>query len=132
MDEQLWPTAPSGHLEPGVPDFPRWGDAAPFVALSERLFSKTCTLASDIDDFGTRVSDPAVVNHIVNRLAYMSLISADIVRSLAGKLDRSMIDLDHWLEVSEAFHRAKRAFHEANGAAQAATEVMRNHTQIPR
>ncbi|MDO3103722.1 hypothetical protein P5W02_13275 [Mycobacteroides abscessus subsp. abscessus] len=115
-----------------MPDFPRWGDAAPFVALSERLFSKTCTLASDIDDFGTRVSDPAVVNHIVNRLAGMSLISADIVRSLAGKLDRSMIDLDHWLEVLEAFDGAKRALQEASGATQAATEVMRNHTQIPR
>ena len=132
MDEQIWPRMPIESTQPGVPDFPRWGEAAPIVALSERLFSKTCTLASDIDDFGTRVSDPAVVNHIVNRLAYMSLISADIVRSLAGKLDPSMIDLDHWLEVSEAFHGAKRAFHEANGAAQAATEVMRNHTQIPR
>lgn len=40
-----------GYLGPGVPDFPRWGEAAPFVALSERLYSKTCTLASDIDDF---------------------------------------------------------------------------------
>lgn len=132
MDKQLWPTAPSGHLEPGVPDFPRWGDAAPFVALSERLFSKTCTLASDIDDFGTRVSDPAVVNHIVNRLACMGWQIADIVHSLSGKLDRSMIDLDHWLEVLEAFDGAKRAFQEASGATQAATEVMRNHTQIPR
>lgn len=132
MDEQLSRTAPSGYLEPGVPDFGRWGDAAPFVALSERLHSKTCTLAGDIDIFGTRVIDPAVVNHIVNRLAYMSMHLGDIVRSLGGKLDRSMIDLDHWLEVLEAFDGAKRAFHEANGAAQAATEVMRNHTQIPR
>ncbi|WP_373235080.1 hypothetical protein [Mycobacterium marinum] len=132
MDEQLWPTAPSGHLESGVPDFPRWGDAAPFVALSERLFSKTCTLASGIDDFGTRVSDPAVVNHIVNRLACMGWQIADIVHSLSGKLDRSMIDLDHWLEVLEAFDDAKRAFQKASGATQAATEVMRNHTQIPR
>ena len=65
-------------------------------------------------------------------MAALPTKSADIVRSLAGKLDRSMIDLDHWLEVSEAFHGAKRACHEANGAAQAATEVMRNHTQIPR
>lgn len=115
-----------------MPDFPRWGDAAPFVALSERLFSKTCTLASDINDFGTRVSDSAVVNHIVNRLACMGWQIADIVHSLSGKLDRSMIDLDHWLEVLEAFDGAKRAFQEASGATQAATEVMRNHTQIPR
>lgn len=132
MDKQLWPTAPGGYLEPGVPDFARWGEAAPFVALSERLYSKTCTLASNIDDFGTRVSDPAVVNHIVNRLAFVGSHIADIVHSLSGKLDRSMIDLDHWLEVLEAFDGAKRAFHEANGAAQAAAEVMRNHTQIPR
>ncbi|OKH76816.1 hypothetical protein EB72_22855 [Mycobacterium sp. SWH-M1] len=132
MNNEIWPRMSIESTESGVPDLPRWEDAAPVVALFERLFSKTCTLASDIDDFGTRVSDPAVVSHIVNRLAYMSLISADIVRSLAGKLDRSMIDLDHWLEVSEAFHGAKRAFHEANGAARAATEAMRNHTQIPR
>ncbi|MEX3653887.1 hypothetical protein ABFW14_12220 [Mycolicibacterium fortuitum] len=131
MDEQLRPIATSVFLDQGVPDFARWGDAAPFVALAERLHSKTCTLASDIDDFGTRVSDPAVVNHIVNRLAHMSMQIADIVHSLSGKMDRSMIDLDHWLEVLEAFDGAKRAFHEANGAAQAATEVMRNHTQIP-
>lgn len=115
-----------------MPDFARWGEAAPFVALSERLYSKTCTLASDIDDFGTRVSDPAVVNHIVNRLAFMGSHIADIVHSLSGKLDRSMIDLDHWLEVLEAFDGAKRAFREASGAAQAATEVLRNHTQFPR
>lgn len=133
MDEQqLWHTAPSGRLEAGVPDFARWGEAAPFVALSERLYSNTCTLASDIDDFGTRVSDPAVVNHIVNRLAFVGSHIADIVYSLSGKLDRSMIDLDHWLEVLEAFDGAKRAFHEANGAAQAATEVMRSHMQVPR
>lgn len=132
MHNELWPTMPIERTEPGVPDFPRWGEAAPFVALSERLYSKTCMLASDIDEFGTRVSDPAVVNHIVNRLAFMGSRIADIVHSLSGKLDRSMIDLDHWLEVLEAFDGAKRAFHEANGAAQAATEVMRNHTQIPR
>lgn len=132
MDEQHWPTGPSGYLEPGVPDFARWGEAAPLVALSERLYSKTCTLASHIDDFGTRVSDPAAVDRIVNRLAFMSSHIAEIVRSLAGKLDRSMIDLDHWFEILEAFDDAKRAFHEANEAAQAATEVMRNHTQIPR
>ncbi|EHB57978.1 hypothetical protein MycrhDRAFT_0414 [Mycolicibacterium rhodesiae JS60] len=132
MENEIWPTMPIGSTEPGVPDFARWGEAAPFVALSERLFSKTCTLASDIDDFGTRVSDPAVVNHIVNRLAFMGSQIAHIVHSLSGKLDRSMIDLDHWLEVLEAFDSAKRAFHKANGAAQAATEVMRNHTQISR
>ena len=132
MDEQLWHTAPSGHLEAGVPDFARWGEAAPFVTLSERLYSKTCTLASGVDDSGTRVSDPAVVNHIVNRLAFIGSHIADIVYSLSGKLDRSMIDRDHWLEVLEAFDGAKRAFHEANGAAQAATEVMRSHTEIPR
>lgn len=132
MDKQLRPTAPNGNLEPGVPDFARWGDVAPLVALSERLHSKTRTLASDIDDFGTRVSDPAMVNHIVNRLAFVGSHIADIVYSLSGKLDRSMIDLDHWLEVLEAFDAAKRAFQEANGAAQAATEVMRSHTQIPR
>lgn len=123
------PTEPT---EPGVPDFARWGEAAPFVALSECLYSKTCTLASDIDDFGTRVSNPEVVDHIVNRLAFMGSHIADIVHSLSGKLDRSMIDLDHWLEVLEAFDGAKRAFDEANGAAQAAAKVMHSHTQIPR
>jgi len=132
MENELWPTIPDERTEPGVPDFARWGEAAPVVALSERLYSKTCTFASNIDDFGTRVSDPAVVNHIVNRLAFMGSHIADIVHLLSGKLDRSMIDPDHWLEVLEAFDGARRAFHEANGAAQAATAVMRNHTQIPR
>lgn len=101
------------------------------VALSERLYLKTCMLASDIDEFGTRVSDPAVVDHIVNRLAFMGSHIADIVQSLSAKLDRSVIDRDHWLEVLEALDRAQRAFREANGAARAATEVVRNHTQIP-
>ncbi|ETZ98340.1 hypothetical protein I546_6897 [Mycobacterium kansasii 732] len=115
-----------------MPDFARWGEAAPFVALSERLHSKTCTLASNIDDFGTRVSDPAVVNHLVVRLAGTGLSIAEILQSVSGKLDRSLIDLDHWLEVLEAFDRAQRAFRDACGEAQAAAEVMRNHTQIPR
>lgn len=132
MDKQLWPTAPSGHLEPGVPDFPRWGEAAPLVALSERLYSKTCTLASDIDDFGTRVSDPAVVNHLVIRLAGTGLSIAEILHSVSGKLDRSLIDLDHWPDVLGAFDDAQRAFRDACGAAQAAIEVMRSHTQTPR
>lgn len=88
MHNELWPTMPIERTEPGVPDFPRWGEAAPFVALSERLYSKPCMLASDIDEFGTRVSDPAVVNHIVNRLAFMGSRIADIVHSLPGKLDR--------------------------------------------
>lgn len=73
-----------------------------------------------------------MIDHVVNLLAFMGSHIADIVHSLAGKLDRSTIDLDHWLEVLEAFDGAKRAFHEANEAAQAATKVMRNHTQIPR
>jgi len=131
MDQQLWPTAPSGHLEPGVPDFARWGDAAPFVALSEHLHSKMCTLASDIDDFGTHVSDPVVVNHLVIRLAGTGLSIAEILHSVSGKLDRSLIDLDHWQEVLEAFDDAQRAFRNACGAAQDAIEVMRNHTHVP-
>ncbi|NIH99243.1 hypothetical protein [Mycolicibacterium fluoranthenivorans] len=132
MEKQLWPTVPSGYLEPGVPDFPRWGEAAPLLALSERLHSEMCALASEIDDFGTRVSDPEVVNHLVIRLAGTGLSIAEILHSVSGKLDRSLIDLDHWLEVLEAFDDAQRAFRDACGAAQAAIEVMRNHTQMPR
>ncbi len=101
MEKQLWPTVPSGYLEPGVPDFPRWGEAAPLLALSERLHSEMCALASEIDDFGTRVSDPEVVNHLVIRLAGTGLSIAEILHSVSGKLDRSLIDLDHWLEVLE-------------------------------
>jgi len=115
-----------------VPDFARWGDAAPFVALSERLHSKMCTLASDIDDFGTHVSDPVVVNHLVSRLAGTGLSIAEMLHSVSGKLDRSLIDLDHWQEVLEAFDDAQRAFRNACGAAQDAIEVMRNHTHAPR
>jgi hypothetical protein len=89
-------------------------------------------LAGDTDEFGTRASNPAVVDHIVNRLAFTGSHIADIVQSMSVKLDRSSIDRDHWLEVLEAFERAQRAFREANRAAQAATAVVRNHTQIPR
>lgn len=114
-----------------MPDFARWGEAAPFVALSERLHSKMCRLASEIDDFGTRVSDPVVVNHLVLQLAGTGLSLAGIVHSVSGKLDRSLFDLDHWLKVLEAFDDAQRMFREACGAAQAAIEVMHNHTQLP-
>lgn len=132
MDNELWPTMPNERTEPGVPNFPRWGEAAPLVAQSARLHSKMCTLASDIDDLGTRVSDPAVVDHLVTRLAGTGLSIAEILHSVSGKLDRSRIDLDHWLNVLEAFDRAQRAFRDACGEAQAAADVMRNHTQIPR
>ena len=91
-----------------MPDPSRWGDAAPIVPLSERLHLKVCTLASDIDAFGTSVSDPAVVNHIINRLAFTSAKIVDIVGSSSGMLDRSMIDPDQWFEVLKAFDGAQR------------------------
>jgi hypothetical protein len=91
-----------------------------------------CTLANDIDAFGTRVSDPLVVNWIATRLAGTGLTIAEIVRSLSGKLDWALIDPDHWLEVAEAFDKATRASGEACSATQAAAEALRNHTQLPR
>jgi len=131
MVRELWPTPPGQPTDPGVPDFTRWGDSAPFVAQSEYLHAQMCTLSLDIDAFGADVGDPAVVNWIVNRLAGTGLTIADIVRSLSARLNWAIIDPDHTLEVLEAFDRARHAFTEACGAAQAATEALRNHTQIP-
>src|SRR3954471_21896175 len=132
MAIELWPTPPGEPTEPGIPDFARWGEAAPFVAQSEYLHARMCTLSLDIDALGSEVGDPAVVNWIANRLAGTGLTIADIVRSLAARLNWATIDPDHTLEVMEAFNRARHAFAEAAGAAQAATETLRNHTQTPR
>lgn len=132
MVRELWPTPPGEPTEPGVPDFARWGEAAPFVAQSEYLHSKMCTLSLDIDTFGADVGDHVVVNWIVNRLAGTGLTIADIVRALSVRLDWTNIDPDHTLEVMEAFDKARQSFTEACGAAQAATKALRDHTQFPR
>ena len=106
MASELWPTPPGEPTEPGTPDFARWGKAAPFVAQSEYLHARMCTLSLDIDAFGAEVGDPAVVNWIVNRLAGTGLTIADIVRSLSTGLNWATIDPDHTLEVMEAFNKS--------------------------
>lgn len=128
---ELWPTPPGRPTEAGVPDFGRWGDAAPLVAQSEHVHHLMSTLSLDIHATGLDAGDPAVVNWLVNRLAATSLTMADIVRSLSMMLNGSLIEPDHTIEVLEAFDTARHAFVDACGAAQAATGVLRNFTQVP-
>ena len=44
-------------------------------------------------------------------------------------LNNAVIDPGHTIEVLEAFDTARQAFVDACGAAQAATEILRNYTQ---
>jgi hypothetical protein len=126
---ELWPTPPGRFTELGVPDFKRWGDAAPLVASSEHLHRLMCTLSLDVDAVGLASGDPAVVNSVVTRLAGTGLIIADIVRSLSMTLDSTHIDPGHTVEVLEKFSTARQTFVDASGAAQAAAEALRNYTQ---
>ena len=123
MENQLSPTR-SRRAEPGERDAGGCSQAAPLVAQAARLHTEMCTFANDLDVRGTAVSGPVVVNRIVSRLAGTGLTTAEVIRSLSGKLDWSLIDLDRRLEVAEAFNKAGSAFAEACRAAQAAIEVM--------
>jgi hypothetical protein len=129
---ELWPTPPGRPTEPGVPDFERWGDAAPLVAQPEHLHRLMCTLSLDIGTAGLDAGDPAVVNWLVNRLAATSLTIADIVRSLSmtlnsadiesadiesADIESAYIEPGHSIEVLEAFDTACHAFVDACGAA---------------
>ncbi len=91
-----------------------------------------CTLSLDIDAAGLDAGDPAVANWLVNRLAGTGLTIGEIVRSLSMMLNAAVIDRDHTIEVLEAFDTARQAFVDACGAAQAATEALRNYTQMRR
>ena len=90
-----------------------------------------CTLSLDIDAAGFDAGDPAVVNWLVSRLTGTGLTIADIVRFLSMRLNSAFIEPDHTVEVLEAFDTARQALVDACGAAQAATEGLRNYTQLP-
>ncbi|KRQ24607.1 hypothetical protein BKG82_13235 [Mycobacteroides chelonae] len=121
---ERWPQEPGLPAGADMPDFNRWGDAAPLILHSETLRTRMYILDGDIREVES-VGDPAVVNSIVRNLAGVALAQADVLGGLAMRLRTDLLAADQVADVLDAFEAARRTSAEACRAWQAAAKALR-------
>lgn len=121
---ERWPQEPGVPVGEDMPDFNRWGDAAPLILHSETLRTRIYILNGDLKEVEP-VGDPAVVNRIIRNLAGVSLAQSDILGSLAIRLRTDLLAPDKVPDVVDAFEAARRASADACKAWQVAAETLR-------
>ena len=121
---ERWPQEPGVPAGTDIPDFNRWGDAAPLIAHSETLRTRMYILDGDLREVES-VGDPAVVNRLVRNLAGVALAQADVLGSLAMRLRTDLLAGDQVPDVLNAFEAARRASADACRAWQSAAETLR-------
>lgn len=121
---ERWPQEPG--LPPGadMPDFNRWGDAAPLILHSEILRTRMYIFGGDLREVEL-VGDPAVVNRVISNLSGVALAQADVLAGLATRLRTDLLAADQVADVLNAFEAARRASAEACRAWQAAANALR-------